>query len=481
MKFGTSGLRGLVSEMSDSLCESHAAAFVTCLRDEATPVDEVLFGRDLRPSSPRIAAACIRAVQSLGARAVDCGVVPTPALALEAGRRGVPAIMVTGSHIPFDRNGLKFYRSAGEITKADEAGIAAALAGQGRAAARRAPAAAVAAEGAGEAVAERYVARYVDFFGSRRLAGRRIGVYQHSAAGRDLLAETLRRMGADVTEIGRTEQFVPVDTEALAPEDAARFRVWVSEHGLDALVSTDGDGDRPLLVDETGTFLRGDAVGAITARQLGADSVATPLNASTAVERCGWFQAVLRTRIGSPHVIEGIERLRAGGARLPVGYEANGGFLLGGDAVAGDRTLAALPTRDAMAPIVAMLSAASASGGRLSGLAASLPERATASDRLPEVPAGVSGPLLTRLAGDAAARSELLAGIASRPLAVDTLDGVRMTLESGDIVHLRASGNAPELRCYSEAKSAAEAERLLRDVLGRVEGLLGQGGVSTGG
>ncbi len=331
MKFGTSGLRGLVSEMSDSVCESYAAAFVTYLRGETTPVAEVLFARDLRPSSQRIAAACMRAVQALGARAVDCGVVPTPALALEAGRRGVPAIMVTGSHIPFDRNGLKFYRSAGEIAKADEAGILAALEGPGRVAGRPAQAAAAAAEEAGDAVAARYVARYVDFFGSGCLAGGRIGVYQHSAAGRDLLVETLRRMGATVIEIGRTDRFVPVDTEAVAPEDAARFRVWVRESGLDALVSTDGDGDRPLVVDETGTFLRGDAVGALTARQLGADAVATPLNASTALERSGWFPAVLRTRIGSPYVIEGIDRLRAGGARLPVGYEANGGFLLGGN------------------------------------------------------------------------------------------------------------------------------------------------------
>ena len=35
----------------------------------------------------------------------------------------------------------------------------------------------------------------------------------------------------------------------------------MSGHRLDALVSTDGDGDRPLIADETGAVLRGDAVG----------------------------------------------------------------------------------------------------------------------------------------------------------------------------------------------------------------------------
>ena len=108
-----------------------------------------------------------RSVQSLGVGAIDCGVVPTPALALEAARRGVAAIMVTGSHIPFDRNGLKFYRADGEITKADEAGIDTALSAPAHALRVRAPAAGE----PGAEVAERYIARYVDFFGPGSLAG----------------------------------------------------------------------------------------------------------------------------------------------------------------------------------------------------------------------------------------------------------------------------------------------------------------------
>lgn len=461
MKFGTSGLRGLVSEMTDAVCAAHVAAFLRHLA-ATEGFDAVLVGRDLRPSSPRIAAACAAAIEAEGRVAVDCGVLPTPALALEAARRGAPAVMVSGSHIPFDRNGLKFYRAAGEITKADEAGILAALV-------PGAPAPAAAARVVADGTAlERYRARSVDFFGAGRLAGRRIGVWQHSAAGRDLLVEALAALGAEPVALGRTDGFVPIDTEAIAPADAARIAAWVAEHRLDALVSTDGDGDRPLLADETGAVLRGDAVGILTARALAADAIATPLNATTAIERSGWFARVERTRIGSPFVIEGLDRLAAAGATLPVGFEANGGFLLGGVAKGkGGRTLLPLPTRDAMTPILALLAAAEAAGAPLSALAATLPARATASDRLQEVPESRSAPLLAALAAEAEARTVLLAGLAAPIATVDTRDGVRMTLADGDIVHLRASGNAPELRVYTECATPEAAARLLAAVLAR--------------
>lgn len=472
MKFGTSGLRGLVEDMTDTTCADYAAAFVRSLD---TSPGLILIGRDLRPSSPRIAAACARGVATEGWQAVDCGMVPTPALALAAMRRQLPAIMVSGSHIPFDRNGLKFYRRDGEITKADEAAILAALASPSAAtpAASATPSAGPDVGGSdagGPDVGAEYVARGVDFVGRGALSGRRIGVWQHSAVGRDLLVAALEALGAEAVPLGRTDSFVPIDTEAVAAADAERIAAWVAEHRLDALVSTDGDGDRPLVADERGAVLRGDAVGMLTARLLGADGVATPLSSSTALERAGWPIRIERTRIGSPYVIEGLATLAAAGARLPVGYEANGGFLLGGRVTrdtqgsGGVRSLDVLPTRDALVPILMLL--AGGGEGPLSGLVAGLPRRSTASDRLPEVPETVSVPLLDALVTPAG-RARLLDGIGT-VVAVDTLDGVRMTLDTDEIVHLRRSGNAPELRVYTEAEDEPRATALLARVLVRV-------------
>ncbi|MBD3845158.1 hypothetical protein IED13_05580 [Bosea sp. SSUT16] len=124
-KFETSGLRGLVDELAGVPTYTYVRPFRAVLReDEAMiPDDEVLIGRDLRASSPLIASQCAHAIADAGLVPVDCGALPTPALALTAMRRGSPAIIVTGSHIPDDRNGLKFYRATGEIDKADEVRI----------------------------------------------------------------------------------------------------------------------------------------------------------------------------------------------------------------------------------------------------------------------------------------------------------------------------------------------------------------------
>jgi phosphomannomutase len=159
-----------------------------------------------------------------------------------------------------------------------------------------------------------------------------------------------------------------------------------------------------------------------------------------------------------------MQRLAEDGARCPVGYEANGGFLLGAAATRAGRSLTPLPTRDAMLPILAILTEAAAHGVPLSVLAAAVPPRFTASDRLPDIPAERSDPVLAALATDAALQARLAGAVgAGGVTGVDTLDGIRLMLHGDEIVHLRASGNAPELRCYAEADRPERAA----DMVGR--------------
>lgn len=452
VRFGTSGARGLVADMTTEVCFAYTAAFLQVIAAPAG--SRIALGIDLRPSSPDIARACIAAIHAAGLEADYCGVLPTPALAFHAQEMGIPAIMVTGSHIPFDRNGIKFYRASGEITKADETGIAGAqidLPGS----IELAPLPAVNMQ-----ARSRYIARYLEFFPGKVLAGMRLAFYEHSSVARDLLHELLQGLGASVISLGRTDQFVPIDTEAVAEADILQAQRWAAEHGFDAILSTDGDADRPLLGDAAGNYLRGDVVGILCAQYLGADAVATPVSSNTALEKCGAFAQVARTRIGSPYVIEAMESLLAQGARRVVGFEANGGFLVGSPIEREGRTLRALPTRDAVLPIVALLALARQRNAPVAQLPASLPPRFTASDRIQNFATETSRLLIQRLAADAAALHEFLIPLAVAPASLDQTDGLRITLDNGEIIHLRPSGNAPELRCYAEAGSQMRASQL---------------------
>ncbi len=223
------------------------------------------------------------------------------------------------------------------------------------------------------------------------------------------------------------------------------------------LVSTDGDADRPLLADENGNMLRGDVIGMLTALHLGADAVVTPVTSNSAIEAIGSFAETIRTRVGSPFVIAGLAGARQNGRKRVVGFEANGGVLLASDVKVAGGMLAALPTRDAVLPILAVLGRARELGMTLSQLVATLPRRFARSDRLEHVPQERSAQLIELLDADAAGYFAE-AGVVAE---VSSIDGLRFTLNSGDVVHYRPSGNAPELRCYTEAATGERADELL--------------------
>ena len=174
--------------------------------------------------------------------------------------------------------------------------------------------------------------------------------------------------------------------------------------------------------------------------------------------------------VGSPFVIEAMNGLVARGQASVCGYEANGGFLLATPVEVEGRTLGALPTRDAVLPILSVLVDARRQGVTLSALQAQLPERYTFSERLQNYPTAQSQALIAHLEqGEEAAILKRLTAmfgeLAGEADGIDRTDGLRIHFAGGDIIHLRPSGNAPELRCYTEATTAAAAEDLGRCAL----------------
>ncbi len=208
--------------------------------------------------------------------------------------------------------------------------------------------------------------------------------------------------------------------------------------------------------------------GIYAARYLDADVVVTPVSSNTALEKSDWFRTVVRTRIGSPYVIAAMQ---AASGRRVVGYEANGGFLTQQAIVRDGRTLPALPTRDAIVVALAVLGLAAHERLAVSALAGLLPPRYTASDRLKDFPTALSATRLAALRdGGVGAIEHALSADFGPVTATDDTDGLRITFASGEIVHLRPSGNAPELRCYAEADTAERADAITRRCLEILDG-----------
>jgi phosphomannomutase len=520
LAFGTSGLRGLVRDITNLEAYVNVRGFLAWLMKtgEIRKGAKVFIAGDLRPSTwavvPEedfrgdILQTVCRAVTDAELSLSFLGKIPTPALLLYAMMHSAPSVMVTGSHIPFDRNGLKLTRPSGEVLKADEQPILAAVADARRAEYGRSSEQSIFDErgmikpdrrmdlpAPDPAAGEEYVGRYVSAFPRGALSGRKVLVWEHSAVGMDLLRRTLSELGAEVVTAGRSETFVPVDTEAVNDMMVQTLQSLVDAHGggsLSAVVSTDGDGDRPLvLAVDAGRvrFIPGDLLGVLAARFLGVRHVAVPISCSDAVDEfCNAAGITLvKTRIGSPHVVAALRE---------AGWEGNGGFLTGSPLpVPGGGVLPALPTRDALLPILCALSSLAAVDG--------LPKRHGRSAVLRDFPMDAAREIMRWLApadpsiveaafspaglrvrsADGTERSvqsgdplvEEIGGIHAAigryflPVhgftevdRINWLDGVRVRFSTRDVAHLRPSGNAPEMRFYSNADTPERAEAIAR-------------------
>ena len=529
LEFGTSGRRGKVVDLTQLEVYINATAELEYLQSPDTAVggivrgEEFFFARDLRLSSDRfvpdedgrgeIAQAIVAAIRDAGMAPINLGTIPTPALTCYALARGKGSMMVTGSHIPFDRNGYKTNSSKGELRKEQEAPINDQV--------RRVRERVYAQDGNQSAFDQHgmfkaghqelpvehpearaaWIERFTSFFKGSSFNGKRILVDQQSAVGRDLLVEVLERMNAKVIAAGRSDTFVPIDTENIGAPQLATIQALAADatakHGpIHAIVSTDGDSDRPLILGvdpATGKahFFGGDLVGMVVAEYLKADAVVVPISCNDAVDR-GNLKSVVepKTRIGSPFVIAGMEEARRSGKKRICGWEPNGGFLTGSDIERNGAVLPALLTRDAILPILGVLFAADESGVSVVDLFERLPKRFSRAALLENFPKALGLKLVAFFSSgtdDNAADHrqtgleeirQRLARFFTREMGfgtithVDYTDGVRILFDNGDVAHVRPSGNADELRIYAVADTQARADAIAAMGVAEPNGIL---------
>jgi len=468
--FGTSGIRAKVEELTNFIIWAYTKAFIKFLKQKNDlSLGKIAIAGDLRGSTKDIMEIVAMAIKDSGLEVVNCGYIPTPAVVYYGSVKKIPSIMVTGSHIPADRNGIKYHLSNREIIKEDEKVISEIkitidenlfnnkgmlLNGKH--------------DDLPKAVDEArdlYIKRYLNFFPKQMLAGKKLGLYGHSAVGREIIEEVLKLLGAEVIRLGFSDSFISVDTEVVGEKLAAKGKEWNKKYGLEAIVSTDGDGDRPLIADEKGNWLRSDILGILTAGYLKADAIVTPVSCNTALERSGIVKKIVRVKIGSPYVLAEMLKLTDKGYRAVMGYEANGGFLIESQVNLDGRVLAGLQTRDALIVLLSLLSLSAEKKKELSALVAELPQRFTFSSSVKDFPTELSLKILEDLETgtfeEQKKKVEKVLGVGlARVKEINNLDGLRITLENGEIIHFRPSRNSPEFRDYTEADSPERAKQL---------------------
>ncbi|HAX1570410.1 TPA: phosphomannomutase, partial [Escherichia coli] len=134
------------------------------------------------------------------------------------------------------------------------------------------------------------------------------------------------------------------------------------------------------------------------------------------------------------------------------------------------KELKSLPTRDAVLPALMLLIASRNS--TISQLINNLPQRFTWSDRVKNFPSDSSQQIIKNAISSPNNFFNSLGYESLSCSAIDETDGARFTLNNGDIIHLRPSGNAPELRCYAEASDENQAKQYVTNVLGNITSLI---------
>lgn len=119
------GIEGQHVNLTEDKVEMIAKAFAVWLSEKKKKQTETLkiaVGMDSRLTGPVLKAAVIKGLTGMGVRTVDCGMASTPAMFMttvlsEYAYDG--SIMLTASHLPFNRNGMKFFTGEGGLEKGD--------------------------------------------------------------------------------------------------------------------------------------------------------------------------------------------------------------------------------------------------------------------------------------------------------------------------------------------------------------------------
>ena len=439
--FGTDGVRGLANgplitaEMALAVSVAAARVLGQAGADPGHRPKAVV-GRDPRASGEFLGAAVVAGLAAAGVDVYDAGVLPTPAIAYLTSDTGADfGVMLSASHNAMPDNGIKFFARGGHKLPDDVEDRIEGAIGEDWQRPIGADVGRVVHMPDGHT---RYLSHLLRVL-PNRLDGLRVVIDGAHGAASQVSPEVFRLAGAEVFEIGTSPDGLNIN-DGYGSTHLDPLKTAVRAHGADLGIAHDGDADRCLAVDSTGTEVDGDQIMGILAVALKERGVlARDTLVATVMSNLGLLQAmeregihVLQTAVGDRYVLE---EMRAGGYSL--GGEQSGHVILLDHGTTGDGTLTGL-----------MLAARMVQTGR------TLADLGTVMTRLPQVLVNVKGVDTSRVDSD----EHLLSAVHHEQTG---LDG------SGRVL-LRRSGTEPLVRVMVEAPTQEQANAVADRLAGVV-------------
>jgi phosphoglucosamine mutase len=344
--FGTDGIRGQsnVFPMTPDIAMKVGIAVGTIFR-RGQHRHRVVIGKDTRLSGYMLENALVAGFTAAGLDVFLLGPIPTPAVAmLTRSLRADIGVMISASHNPFADNGIKLfgpdgYKLSDDIEKQIEILLD-----------QEAPLPLAKANEIGRAKrVDGDIYRYIEFVKRTlprdvTLNGLRIAIDCANGAAYKVAPTALWELGAEVITIGNEPNGININLECGSTHPAA-LQKKVHEVRADIGIALDGDADRVIIVDETGTVIDGDQLMAVIGESWANDQtlrgggiVATVMS-NLGLER---FMAdkgltLARTKVGDRYVVE---HMRQHG--FNVGGEQSGHIVMSDFGTTGDGLVAAL-------------------------------------------------------------------------------------------------------------------------------------------
>ena len=444
--FGTTGIRGLVNDLlTPEFASKISAAFGTYIGGKGK---RVLIAMDTRTSSEMLKSSAISGLISVGCHARDSGIAPSPAVQYGTREFFDAGIMITGSHIPPERNGLKFFVSDGtevygpieekieEIYFNDEIERAS-------------------WKDIGNVETFDAVTPYKKMLSETGVEGNlKVVLDPGHGAHYALMPEVIEKLGHDLITINsQPDGFFPGRGSEPDEKNLRGLMERVKQENADVGIALDCDGDRCIFVDDKGGYVMGDISECIITDEVMKEHngglIVTGVTTSALID---WIVEknngkLVRTKVGASDIVA--ETVKRGAL---FSFEENGGSIFP----------EINPCRDGGLTAIYMLNTLTKRNQKLSEIISEMPKFYQLKDKI-ECPDELKQELTKKVVEHYKDRDAK---------EIIDIDGIKVVFEDGSWMLLRPSGTEPIFRVFVESSSEEKAQRLMEDGLETVKGIL---------